>query len=77
MYRLFHLQIILELALFTPSLNLGLYLMFIAPCTAIHRNTLCMAILLTLWSAARLCDKIIGKVNTKPFNLQLTTVLCY
>jgi len=34
-------------------------------------------LLLTLRSAARLRDEITGKVNTKPFILQLTTVLCY
>jgi hypothetical protein len=46
----------------------------------VYRNTLCkvhcMAILLTLWSAARLHDEITEKVNTKPF-IQLTTILCY
>lgn len=36
-----------------------------------------MAILLTLWPATSLCDEIIGKVNTKTFILQLTTLLCY
>ena len=81
MYRLFNLQIIHEYVPFTPSFNLRLYLMFIAPCSVIHRNNSlqvhCMAILLTLWPAASSCDEIIGKVNTKPFILQLTTVLSY
>jgi len=34
-------------------------------------------LLLTPWSAVRLCDEITGKVNAKPFILQLITVLCY
>jgi hypothetical protein len=50
--RLFHLQIIHEYAPFIPSFNLRLYLMFIAPCSVIHRNNSlqvhCTAILLTL-----------------------------
>lgn len=59
MYGLFHMQIIHEYAPFTPSLNLRLYVMFIAPCIVIYRNTLYKT---AVWHSCYLYDLQQGAV---------------